>query len=274
MRSYGLIDSLGVVQFLPRSSDLASDARDGSGLDGPRLDGKGTSDRSMKQGVFWLACGLILVSVACSKPDGDRVVILGTTTSIGNSGLLEVLLPVFEQVSGARVRGHLVGSGLALRMLERGQADVVISHAPEMETKFLTAHPQWSYRKLMYNDFLLVGPLDDPATVLSAPSIEAAIQRIVERRARFVSRGDESGTHTRERQLLTLAGVALPAEQVVVTGQGMSRTLRIASEIEAYTLTDAATFARVGDALRLRRLPRRTAPLEHVCGHQERIRSA
>ncbi len=206
----------------------------------------------MKQGVFWLACGLILISVACSKPNGDRVVILGTTTSVGNSGLLEVLLPVFEQVSGARVRGHLVGSGLALRMLERGQADVVISHAPEMETKFLRAHPQWSYRKLMYNDFLLVGPLDDPATVLSAPSIEAAIQRIVERRARFVSRGDESGTHTRERQLLTLAGVVLPAEQVVVTGQGMSRTLRIASEIEAYALTDAATFARVGDALRLR----------------------
>ena len=205
----------------------------------------------MKQGVFWLACGLILVSVACSKQDAGRVVILGTTTSVGNSGLLEVLLPAFEQVSGARVRGHLVGSGRALRMLERGQADVVISHAPEMEAKFLEAHPEWSYRKLMYNDFLLVGPLDDPAAVLSAPSIEAAIRRIVEGRARFVSRGDESGTHTRERQLLTLAGVTLPVEQVVVTGQGMSRTLRIASAIGAYTLTDATTFARVGDTVDL-----------------------
>ncbi len=206
----------------------------------------------MKQAAFWLASGLILVSVACSKQGGAPIVILATTTSVGNSGLLEVLLPVFEQVSGARVRGHLVGSGLALQMLEQGQADVVISHAPEMEARFLTAHPGWWYRKLMYNDFLLVGPLDDPATVLSAPSIEAAIQRIVERRTRFVSRGDESGTHTRERQLLTLARVAPSAEQVVITGQGMSRTLRIASEIEAYTLTDAATFARVGDVLRLR----------------------
>ena len=123
----------------------------------------------MKQAVFWLACGLTLVSAACSKQGGAQIVILATTTSVGNSGLLEVLLPVFEQVSGVRVRGHLVGSGLALQMLERGQADVVISHASEMEARFLAAHPGWRYSKLMYNDFLLVGPLDDPATVLSAP---------------------------------------------------------------------------------------------------------
>tara|TARA_Y100000780_G_C13688369_1_gene418517 strand:- start:1385 stop:2023 length:639 start_codon:yes stop_codon:yes gene_type:complete len=136
-------------------------------------------------------------------------------------------------------------------MLERGQVDVVISHAPEMEAKYIKAHPEWSYKKLMYNDFLLVGPLDDPASVVSAPRIEIAVQRIVERRARFVSRGDESGTHTRERRLFTLAGVALSPEQVVVSGQGMSRTLRLASELEAYTLTDAATFTAMTHMLSL-----------------------
>ena len=204
-----------------------------------------------KQSALWLLCGLVLVNGSCSKQGQAPTVILGLSTSFGNSGLFEVLQPAYEQLSGVRLRPHLVGSGAALQMLERGQVDVVISHAPEMEAKYIKAHPEWSYKKLMYNDFLLVGPLDDPASVLSAPRIEIAVQRIVERRARFVSRGDESGTHTRERQLFTLAGVALSPEQVVVSGQGMSRTLRLANELEAYTLTDAATFTAMTQMLSL-----------------------
>ncbi|HIN78849.1 MAG TPA: tungsten ABC transporter substrate-binding protein [Gemmatimonadetes bacterium] len=205
----------------------------------------------VKQSALWLLCGLVLVNGSCSKEVQSPTVILGLSTSFGNSGLFEVLQPAYEQLSGVRLRPHLVGSGVALQMLERGRVDVVISHAPEMEAKYIKAHPEWLYKKLMYNDFLLVGPLDDPANVMSAPRIEIAVQRIVERRARFVSRGDESGTHTHERQLFTLAGVTPSPEQVVVSGQGMSRTLRIASELEAYALTDAATFTAMNQVLSL-----------------------
>ena len=202
-----------------------------------------------KQAVPLFLCGLAIVNGSCSQQVQAPTVILGLSTSFGNSGLFEVLQPAYEQFSGARLRSHLVGSGAALQMLERGQVDVVISHAPEMEARYIKAHPEWSYKKLMYNDFLLVGPPDDPANVLSSPLIEVAVQRIVEHRARFVSRGDESGTHTRERQLFTLAGVTLFPEQTVVSGQGMSRTLRLASELEAYTLTDAATFMAMNQVL-------------------------
>ncbi len=201
--------------------------------------------------VYSLVCGLVVTGAACATQSETQLVILATSTSVSNSGLLDVLLPAFEQVSGARIDGHLVGSGLALQMLDREQADLVISHAPTMEASFLAKHPEWSYKKLMYNQFLLVGPLDDPANVLSAPSIEAAMQQIVEHGARFVSRGDESGTHTREQQLFTLAGVTPSADQLVITGQSQGRSLRIASEIEAYLLTDESTFARAQDALDL-----------------------
>ena len=151
--------------------------------------------------IYSLVCGLVFTSAACTTQSETQLVILATSTSVSNSGLLDVLLPAFEQVSGTRIDGHLVGSGLALQMLDREQADLVISHAPTMEASFLAKHPEWSYKKLMYNQFLLVGPLDDPANVLAAQSLEAAIQQIVQHEARFVSRGDESGTHTREQDL-------------------------------------------------------------------------
>ena len=193
--------------------------------------------------LAWLGA---LALAGCSAPGRPPAIVLATTTSVASSGLLEVLLPVFEKDAGISVRVHMVGSGLALRFLEQGQADVAISHAPRAEATFLTANPGWNYRKLMYNDFLVAGPAADPAGVGETASIEDAMRRIAASSARFVSRGDESGTHARERELWETAAVTPPADRVVVTAQGMSATLRVAGELGAYTLTDRASFDAVG----------------------------
>lgn len=127
-------------------------------------------------------------------------------------------------------------------MLADGQADVAISHAPEAEAALLRSHPQWRYRKIMFNDFVLVGPAADPAQVKAAATLDAALQRIVSSRARFVSRGDQSGTHEREEALWELAGVRQAGDRLLTSGAGMAVTLRQASDREAYTLSDRATF--------------------------------
>jgi len=198
-----------------------------------------------------VACLAAAGLAACRAPDRPPAVVLATTTSVANSGLLETLLPAFEQETLVQVRVHMVGSGLALRFLEQGQADVAISHAPPTEATFLAANPAWSYRKIMYNDFLVAGPAADPARVGASESIAEAMRRVAASGARFVSRGDESGTHARERELWALAGAAPSPDRVFVTAQGMSATLRVAGELGAYTLTDRATFTAVGETFGL-----------------------
>ena len=149
------------------------------------------------------------------------------------------------------MRSHLVGSGLALRMLEKGDADIVISHAPAAEASILRAHPDWRYRKIMFNDFVIVGPREDPAHVKGAPDAGTAMRRIAGSETRFLSRGDESGTHEREEALWRLAGARPARERLIVAGAGMGATLRIANETGAYTLTDRATFNQHADGTRL-----------------------
>jgi tungstate transport system substrate-binding protein len=200
-------------------------------------------------------CAAILAAgpwlAACGAP-APQYLTLATTTSVGNSGLLDVLLPAFQKQHDVTVRPHLVGSGRALVMLGNGTADVVISHAPDAEAAALAAHPGWTYRKFMYNDFVIVGPTADPADVSSARSVEDAARRMAAGTARFLSRGDQSGTHEREQQLWRLAGVSPGPDRLVIAGAGMGTTLRVASETGAYTLTDRATFAQLAGALRLR----------------------
>ncbi len=198
--------------------------------------------------VAWLAAAGL---AGCATPRRPPAIVLATTTSVANSGLLENLLPAFERETRIRVRVHMVGSGLALRFLEQGQADVAISHAPAAEARFLAANPGWSYRKIMYNDFLMAGPAPDPARVRDSVSIADAMRRLAASGARFVSRGDESGTHGRERELWVLAGVTPSPDRIVVTAQGMSATLRVAGELGAYTLADRATFNAVGETFGL-----------------------
>jgi tungstate transport system substrate-binding protein len=188
---------------------------------------------------------------ACSERPSASYGILATTTSLQSSGLLDVLLPAFTEDTGHDLRVFLAGSGRALEMLRLGDADVVISHAPEREAQAMHSNPSWFYRKVMFNTFVLVGPADDPARIRSAPSVIDAMRRIARAPVRFVSRGDESGTHERERQLWTMAGAAPPAMHLIVSGAGMSTTLRHAAEARAYTLTDKPSFLRLSRAIDL-----------------------
>jgi tungstate transport system substrate-binding protein len=176
---------------------------------------------------------------------------LATTTSVQNSGLLAVLLPEFKEAAGIEVRAHAAGSGRALQMLSRGDVDAVISHSPIAEQRSMAAHPEWRYRKLAHNWFIVVGPAADPARVRGATDIADAFRRIAESSATFVSRGDESGTHERENVFWEAAGRRPGTERLLVSGRGMAQALRHADEARAYTLTDAPTFWQFTDALDL-----------------------
>ena len=132
---------------------------------------------------------LCFLPVGCRTPDPPLV--LATTSSVFNTGLLDRLLPAYEQ----NVRVSAVGSGMALDLLARGDADVAIAHAPEQETAALATHRSWIYRKFLYNDFVIVGPTEAPAGVRGTTDAVAAMRRIATTHARFISRGDGSGTH-------------------------------------------------------------------------------
>jgi tungstate transport system substrate-binding protein len=196
-----------------------------------------------------ISAALILAG-SCSRPEPQHPLLLATTTSVANSGLLDRVLPAYQP---RRVRALQVGSGLALDMAATGSADVVISHAPEREARTLKSHPKWFYRKILYNDFLIVGPQSDPAGIKDMTDAAAAMKLILDSGQRFLSRGDESGTHERERQLWAAAGVA-GSDRIVVAGAGMGQTLRIANSTDAYTLTDRGTFEALASSLQLRAL--------------------
>ncbi|HET9705946.1 MAG TPA: substrate-binding domain-containing protein [Vicinamibacterales bacterium] len=192
----------------------------------------------------------LLCLAACSRTPAATLDI-ATTTSVQNSGLLAYLLPQFQRHSAIVVRVHAAGSGRALQMLEDEVVDLVISHAPEAEARILTRHPQWSYRKLAHNRFVVAGPGNDPASVSGAADVLDAFRRIARSDAAFVSRGDESGTHERERALWAAAGIDPDPARVIVSGRGMAQALRHADEAEGYVLTDEATFRQMDDALDL-----------------------
>ena len=202
-----------------------------------------------KRGQPWSAVLLALCTACTPNPHG--AVDLATTTSVVGSGLIDKLTPLYRADSGLTLRAASVGSGRALKMLEQRQVDAAITHAPAQETGMLHAHPGWSYRKVLYNRFLVVGPPEDPARAAGAPSARDAMRRIAAADVKFVSRGDESGTHERERELWKSASVAPRAGNLVAAGAGMSETLRIASEMGAYTLTDENTMHRLERQLSL-----------------------
>jgi len=186
--------------------------------------------------VLWCA-----VLAACTRP--PRSLTLATTTSVGNSGLLDVLAAEYDGAAHVALRSHLVGSGRALAMLADGLADVAITHAPAAEAASLAAHPGWRYVKVMFNDFVIVGPPADPAGVRGSTGAAEAMGRIARSQARFISRGDQSGTHEREQALWKTALVTPVGDRLVAAGAGMGATLRIAAETGSYTLTDRATYA-------------------------------
>lgn len=183
----------------------------------------------------------VLVSAGCGAGTGERAVVLAATTSTQDSGLLDVLVPAFEADTGRRVRTLALGSGQAIALARRGEADVVLAHSPGSERELMASGVAGRRRPVMTNDFLLVGPRADPAGVSGLEPGEA-LERVARTRSAFVSRGDESGTHVFERALWGRAGIAPRAPWHQETGQGQSATLRIAAERDAYALTDRATY--------------------------------
>lgn len=189
--------------------------------------------------------------VACGGPQRNELV-LATTTSVQDTGLLDSLLPPFEQSQRVRVKVIAVGTGAALEMARRGDADVVIAHAPELEQRYTDEGHLIGGRLVMRNDFVLVGPPGDSAAAAEAGGLDAAL-RAIAARGRFVSRGDGSGTEERERALWRDAGIAPDTFAArVETGQGQGATLFVTSERGAYALTDRATFTVLGTRLNLR----------------------
>ena len=186
-----------------------------------------------------------LCLASCRNDDGagsDRApVILATTTSTQDSGLLDVLIPAFERESGHQVKTVAVGSGEAIEMGARGEADVVLAHSPAAEEELMADGKGGERRTVMHNDFILVGPFTDPAGVKGGTAAEA-LARIAEARAPFVSRGDESGTHTFELGLWEDAGRTPEGDWYQESGQGMGATLQIANDKDAYTISDRGTY--------------------------------
>ncbi len=182
---------------------------------------------------------LLVIALGCG---GKGEVILATTTSTQDSGLLDVLAPLFEKRTGYRLKVIAVGSGQALAMGRRGDADVILAHSPEDEERFVAEGHGVDRRLVMHNDFVIVGPPGDPAGIAGLGPVEA-LRRIAQRGSLFVSRGDDSGTHRLEMRLWREAGVE-PSGQgwYQQSGQGMGATLTIADQKGGYTLADRATY--------------------------------
>ena len=195
---------------------------------------------------------LSLLSIAYAGDAGNRSVILSTTTSTQDSGLLDVLVPLFEHQTGYAVKTISVGTGQALTLGAKGDADVVLVHAPSLEKKYAAEGSLLNRRVVMYNDFIIIGPKDDPAKIRSAKGTMAALQAIADGNVNFVSRGDNSGTHTLEKALWKAAGIDPKGPWYIEAGQGMGATLGIANERNAYTISDRGTYLAFGKRVSLR----------------------
>jgi tungstate transport system substrate-binding protein len=197
---------------------------------------------------------LLLFSVALAgslAAQARRDVILATTTSTQDSGLLDSLVPRFERICRCRVKTIAVGTGQSLALGARGEADVVLVHAPSLEKRYVAEGLFRNRRLVMTNDFVLVGPAADPAGLRQATSLKDAFQRLGAGNTPFASRADSSGTNILELNQWKTAGLAPSGAWYLQVGQGMAATLRIASEKGAYTLTDRGTYLAVHQGLAL-----------------------
>ena len=199
----------------------------------------------MQAVVLFLITLWSLNGVDAAEPSHKNV-ILSTTTSTQDSGLLDVLVPLFEKQTGYSVKTVSVGTGQALALAAKGDADVALVHAPTLEKQYVAQGKLLNRRLVMYNDFVIIGPKDDPAKVRFTKSAVEALKRIAQAKANFVSRGDNSGTHVLEKSLWKSAGVEPKGAWYIEAGQGMGATLGIANERSAYTITDRGTYLAFG----------------------------
>jgi len=198
-----------------------------------------------------LALGLLLLPLAHGAESVRRNVILSTTTSTQDSGLLDVLIPLFEKQTGFSVKTVSVGTGQALALAAKGDADVALVHAPSLEKQYVADAKLLNRRLVMYNDFVIIGPKEDPAKIKSVKTALAALKLIEQSKSRFVSRGDNSGTHNLEKSLWKEAGITPKGDWYIDAGQGMGATLGIANERDAYTITDRGTLLALGKRVNL-----------------------
>jgi len=200
----------------------------------------------------------------CARDDAK--LLLATTTSVRDSGLLDTLLPVFLERTGIHVQVVAVGSGAALRMGSDGNADVLLTHAPEGEEELVASGAALARRPFMENYFVIAGPSDDPARVREAASAAEMYRRIASSGAAYVSRGDDSGTHRRERALLREAELGIEGgwPGFASTGGGMGLTLQVAGERRAYVLSDLGTFLAFAERVDLEALSKPTPELRNV----------
>jgi tungstate transport system substrate-binding protein len=198
-----------------------------------------------------LTVALIIPNCLSAGQRTNRTIVLATGHTVRDSGLLDVLIPVFEKKTGYIVRPIALGTGQALVMGKRGDADVLLTHDPEAEAPLAKEGYFINRRQFMHNDFIIVGPAQDPARVARAKTAAAAFRQITEAQVSFVSRGDDSGTHKRERALWRAGGLSPTRPWYVEAGQGMGATLGIASQKQAYALADRATFVTLQKTLGL-----------------------
>ncbi len=200
--------------------------------------------------MFALLAGLALTVLSASAPAHDQRMIIQSTTSTDNSGLYDHLLPLFEEDTGIKAQVVAVGTGQAIRNAANGDGDVLLVHAADAEEAFVEQGHGVERFDLMYNDFVIVGPTKDPAGIAGSNDVLASLQKIADVSAAFVSRGDDSGTHKAERKLWS--EISVDVEPVSgtwyrETGSGMGTTLNVATGLDAYTLTDRATWQAFGN---------------------------
>ncbi len=202
--------------------------------------------------LLLLSTVTVLPLQAATSQLENPVLRMATTTSTDNSGLLKVILPKFQQATGYEVQVIAVGTGKALKMGESGDVDVILVHARSAEDKFVAEGNGLKRHDVMYNDFILVGPDSDPAAIRGMDNTALALRKIAEAKSVFVSRGDDSGTHKKEKKLWKTAGIKPEGMWYREVGQGMGKVLQIAGQLDAYTMTDRGTWLAYKDKSRLR----------------------
>jgi tungstate transport system substrate-binding protein len=196
-------------------------------------------------GIALAAAALVIAAgiTTAEAAKAQKAVILATTTSTQDSGLLDTLIPIFEKKTGYFVKTIAVGSGQAMAMGQKGEADVLLVHSPEAEKKFVEEGYGVNRRLIMHNDFIIVGPPGDPAGIRGMKKASEAFKKIADSGSIFMSRGDNSGTHAKEKTIWKATDVKYEGEKwYQQTGLGMGLTLNVASEKKGYTLTDRGTY--------------------------------
>ncbi len=210
--------------------------------------------RFLKKNLFKQAHYLLVITAltfGISNSWAAEHLRLATTTSTENSGLLAVLNPVFEEKYNTKIDVIAVGTGKAIRLAENGDVDIILVHAPDAEKRFVDAGYGIDRQPVMHNDFVVLGPKADPADIASVVRVTDVMKKIASSRSTYISRGDDSGTHKKEKLIWKMAGIEPAGGWYLAVGQGMGAVLKIANDKQAYTLTDRGSWLAYQDKLDL-----------------------